>query len=386
MRGSFRIGRILRIPVEVNPTWFLLLALVVSVLATQVFAEQFNGQPWWVQWLFALGTAVIFFFSMVLHELGHSVIARLYGIPVRSITLFALGAVAQTTRETRRPHQEFLMAVAGPVVSLLLAGAFMLVWFAAGSADSLLANVAAWLWLTNFAVGVFNLIPAYPMDGGRVLRAALWGITGSARRATRWASLVGRGFAYALMALGFLVAIQVPGILEGRINPFSGAQFILVGLFINFAARQSDIQSVMLDKLSRHRVGDIMLRDLPVVMSTSTVRDALLGPLIGYGPSREWVLVSDGTGLVGLVTRAALGSVPEEQWGAARVGDLMLPRERLQSVATSEGLDEAVQRMDADELPLLIVVEAGEVAGIVHRGQIAALVASRPVMAANRRI
>lgn len=371
MRRFIRIGRLLGIPIGVNPSWFVLLALIVSLLATQAFPEALRDLSPWMLWLLALGGALLFFVSMVLHELAHSLMARYFGIPVRSITLFVLGAVAQTTRETRRPGQEFLMAIAGPVVSILLSGLFMVLWFLTGRGTTPLSLLCEWLWLANFAVGLFNMVPAFPMDGGRVLRSLLWGLSGSYRRATRWAALVGRGFALTLVGVGVLVAIQAPWF--DRLHPVSGVQFVLVGLFINVAARQGDFQSGILDLLSGYRVADVMLREVPVLLTSATVQEALAGPMAGYGPAREWLFVSDGERFVGLAARAALLTVPEDRRHEISVDEVLIPRERLQATAPDEPLNEVLQRMDSEETPVLVVVENGQVVGLIHRGLVIGL-------------
>lgn len=372
MRGTFRIGSILGIPVGINVSWFFLLILVVGSLATQVFPEIFGDQPTWVIWLLALASVLVFFASLVLHELGHSVVARYFDIPVKSITLFILGAVAQTTRESRRASHEFLMAAAGPAVSILLAGLFMVLWWLTGGGDNTLSNVLWWLWMMNFVVGIFNLIPAFPMDGGRLLRAGLWGLLGNYRRATRWASLVGRGFAFTLIGLGILVMARIPGFFQ-EFGPLSGVQFLLLGLFLNMAARQGDIQSGVLDFLGGYRVADVMLRDIPAESASTTVRAALDGPLAGYGAAREWLLVSDNGHFAGLAARAALQQVPDDRSGSTQVADVSIPTDRLTAVPPDEPLNEVLQRMDAYNMPVMMVVEDGQVSGLIHRGLVVGL-------------
>ena len=380
MRGSIRIGRILGIPVTVNPSWFVILLFFVSVLATQAYPELFPRQDAWVHWLLALATALVFFFSMVLHELGHSVVARYFDIPVHSITLFLLGAVAQTGRESRRASHEFVMAAAGPAVSILVAGVFMVLWFVSGEGESTFSKICAVLWINNIGVGLFNMIPAYPMDGGRVLRSALWGLTGNYRRATRWASLVGRGFALLMMGFGVLVLVQAPGGFD--FNPINGMMFILLGLFIYYAAGQGDAQSGILELLGGVRAGDVMVRDVPVAVGGDTVHEALAGPLSGYGPGREWLMVSDDGRFAGLVPRTVLQSVPDSQWDRVQVRELVIPPGRLRATSPDEPLSEVLQRMDGERSPLFVVVENGNVAGVLHRGMIAAVLQRRQALAA----
>jgi Zn-dependent protease len=362
VRGSFRIGAIFGIPITVNLTWFLLLAMVLTYLGTGGFGDR----PAWLSWTAAILTALLFFASLVLHELGHSVVARYLDIPVRGITLFVLGAVAQTTRESRTAGHEFLLAIAGPVVSILVGGVFMVGWLLAHDLDPLLAGVFWWLWLMNILVGLFNLLPAYPMDGGRVLRSVLWALSGNRRRATHWAALAGRGFAMVLIAAGLVIALRLVE-LEG-VSLFSGVQFILLGIFLNFAAGESDLHAGVLDSLSHSRAADVMIRDVPVARATTTTAEALAGPLAGYGPTRDWLLISADDHFAGLAPRAALEAVPEERRFHTYVGDLVLPRASIGSTRPEEGLDEVLQRMDTEQTPVVVVVDGGQVTGVLHRG------------------
>lgn len=373
MRGAIQIGRIIGIPISINPSWFLILGVVIFSLATRVFPVVFDDQPRWVLWLLSVTSALIFFVSIILHELGHSVVARYFGIPVSGITLFVLGAVAQTTRETRRPGQEFLMAAAGPAVSLLLAGFFMVLWFISGQGGSMFSRVCEWLWLMNFFVGLFNLIPAYPMDGGRILRSALWGLTGNWRRSTSWAAWTGRGFACLLIGAGVLAVIGQPEAFA-EFGAFSGVQFILLGVFINFAARQSDSQAGLLTFLNDYRVGDVMVRDIPAITAGATVRQALDGPLVGYGAGREWLFVSAEDHFVGVAPRPALQVIPDERADATLVDALVIPAARLTAVPPEELLGDLLQRMEGEDQSLFVVVDQGEVVGLVHRGVLAGLI------------
>lgn len=368
MPGSFRIGRIFGIPITINLTWFLLLGLVLTHLGAAGFG--FGRWSAWVTWTAAAATALLFFASLVLHELGHSLMARYLGIPVRGITLFILGAVAQTTRESRTALHEFFLAAAGPAVSILIAGVFMVGWLLTRELDTLFATVCWWLWLMNFTVGIFNLAPAYPMDGGRILRALLWALTGNRRRATHWAARTGQGIALLLVGLGLLLILGRAQ--QEEMGPLGGMQLVLLGFFLFITAGQSDIHSAVLDALSRLRAADVMIRDVPVAFATTTAAEALAGPLAGYGPRRDWLLISADERFAGLASRAALEAVPEEQRHHTHAGELVIPPTSLRAVAPDEPLDEVLQRMDTEQLPVFVVVEDGQVTGVLHRGLIAA--------------
>src|SRR5215218_7995134 len=221
MRGTIQIGRVFGIPIGVHVSWLVPLVLVLTVLATRFYPEVLpNGSPW-QYWTLAATTGLLFFTCIVLHELGHSAVARYFNIPVRSITLFLLGGVAQITRDAKRPGPELLMALAGPAVSILLGGVFMALWWFTGQGTNAVSTMWEWLWIMNLGLGIFNLIPAFPMDGGRVLRASLWAITRNFGRATRIAVWVARAFAGALVLGGVLWAVQLP-LLPFQLGPVGG--------------------------------------------------------------------------------------------------------------------------------------------------------------------
>ncbi|MGH2598147.1 MAG: site-2 protease family protein, partial [Dehalococcoidia bacterium] len=231
MRGTIQIGRVLGIPIGVHFSWFLLLSAVMGVLAIGIYPEALPEESAWVYWLLAAISGLLLFACIVLHELGHSVVARYFGIPVRSITLFVLGGVAQITRDAKRPLPELLMALAGPAVSILLGGVFMVLWWFTGQGTNAASTMWGWLWISNIGLGIFNLVPAFPMDGGRVLRASIWGVTRNFSRATRIAVWIARLFAWTLMGVGVLAALE-SRFLPEEISPITGVQLLLIGFFL----------------------------------------------------------------------------------------------------------------------------------------------------------
>ncbi len=376
MRGTIQIGRVLGIPIGIHFSWFLPLIFVLTMLATRFYPEVLPRESAWLHWLLSAVTGLLFFTCVVLHELGHSVVARYFGIPVRSITLFVLGGVAQITRDAKRPLPELLMALAGPAVSILLGGVFMGLWWFMGQGTTAASVMWEWLWLMNIGLGIFNMVPAFPMDGGRVLRASLWGATRSFSRATLIAVWVGRALAWTLIGFGVL------SWLESRLLPFqvgriAGVQMVLIGYFLLQYAGSSLRQTRMLDELARYRVRDVMVRDIPVAYLHTTVREVLGGPLAGYGPGRDWVFVSSGDRFAGVAPRAALERVPEAQQGTRTAADLMIPAAALEAIGPEETLAEALQRFQEHDVRLLPVVEHGEVIGLVHEGQIGRVLGRR---------
>ena len=230
MGASIRLGRVLGIPVEVNVSW-----LAIFILLTVVLAQQFSDAnlhwPAAQRWAVAAVVAVLFFLSVLAHELSHSIVAVRRGIPVRGITLFIFGGVSRLAHEPRRPFTEFIVAVVGPLSSLILSGVFGGVWYLLGAGDSTLEVILFLLAWTNLTLGVFNILPGYPLDGGRVLRAAVWGITGSYRQATQIAARAGQTIGVLTMLSGVPLGLFVDAI--------DGVWIALVGGFLFSVASAS---------------------------------------------------------------------------------------------------------------------------------------------------
>jgi Zn-dependent protease len=248
---SIPLGRILGIPIGLDYSWFLVFALVTWSLAGSYFPEQYPGWSTGLYWTIGLATSLLFFASVLLHEFGHSVIALRNGIPVRSITLFIFGGVAQIGREPGSPGVEFRVAIAGPIVSLALAGLFgALGWFGASLAP--LAALATYLAYINGSLALFNLIPGFPLDGGRVFRAIVWQVTHSFRRATEIAGGAGHLFAWLFIFWG------VWQMFGG--NFVGGLWIAFIGWFLENAATASVQQMTLERLLTGHTVGEIMMR------------------------------------------------------------------------------------------------------------------------------
>ena len=229
----WKLFRLFGIPVRMDASWLFTLLLITWVLASKVFRVALPHLPQLDWWLLGLLTAVAYFTCILLHEMGHALVARSRGIPIRGITLFFLGGVAEMRTEPQSARNEFLLAVAGPAVSLVLAAAF---WLLAGYAEAAewsrsLVVIFGYLAFINLTILLFNLVPAFPLDGGRVLRSMLWGVTGDVRRATYWASLLGQGFSWVLAGAAAFLAVT---------GDFMGGLFLgLIALFLNDAARSS---------------------------------------------------------------------------------------------------------------------------------------------------
>ncbi|MFQ5827256.1 MAG: site-2 protease family protein, partial [Dehalococcoidia bacterium] len=207
MSYSFRLGRLFGIPIYLHISWFIIFALVTLSLSRIYFPSLYPNWSSGLYLIVGVATSLLFFASVVAHELTHSLVSRLNGIPVKSITLFIFGGVARITREAGKPMAELVMAAAGPASSLVIAGLFGLLWWLAGPHSEPISALAGWLGGINIALAVFNMIPGFPLDGGRVLRSLIWRLTGNYKRATRLASLAGRGVGYTLITVGILWAV-----------------------------------------------------------------------------------------------------------------------------------------------------------------------------------
>ncbi|MCA9822148.1 MAG: site-2 protease family protein [Dehalococcoidia bacterium] len=366
---NVRVGTLAGIPLYINPSWFLVFGLTVWLLAFRIFPEIVDGAPRRTHVAMALVSALVFFASIVLHELAHSLVAKAYKIPVRSITLFIFGGVAHITREASRPAAEILMAAAGPLTSLVLGAVFLGAWAVAGAdlnQPSALDTTLFWLAWMNILLGLFNLLPAFPMDGGRVFRSLIWLVTGSYDRATRIAAWTGRGFAWTLIGLGALAALGYD--IQIAAGAFGGLWLIFIGLFLESGARQSLVQQKLVHELGRHRVSDLMVADPPVVgldVSVATMARGVLelNPRVAY-------CVEDAGAFAGIVGADQLRAVPELLWDRKTAGETMVPRNRLRPAELDASLTDALLAMEELDLVHMPVVREGRVVGLIARDRI----------------
>jgi Zn-dependent protease/CBS domain-containing protein len=369
-RGAgFKIGRVFGIPIYLHSSWFLVFALITFSLASGFAAENRDwttGQHWAVGVL----TSLLFFGSVLFHELSHSVVALHYRIPVHSITLFVFGGVARITRDPVRAWHEFLIAAAGPLSSCVLAGGFYLLQVSS-PAGSMPNEIGEWLALVNFSLAIFNMIPGFPLDGGRILRAILWGATGSFPRATRISARTGEAIGFALIALGLGAA------LFGRragFGMFQGLWTAFIGWFLLNMARQSYAQVKTQGALAGLTVTDIMMPDAPTVPRDLSLEE--YSHEVARSKSRTHLVVADGQ-LAGLMTLDALRAVPQSEWTAMSVQAVMLPRDRVHWTTPEETALALMERMRQDGLQEVAVVESERVVGLVTLDSVAQAVQIR---------
>jgi Zn-dependent protease/predicted transcriptional regulator len=362
--STIGVARILGVELRVHPSWFVIFGLVVFWLFTVGVPDVAPGLSSGAKLILAVAVALLFFGSVVIHELAHALMARRLGLRVERITLFIFGGAARLEQETPDARREALVAVVGPVSSLLLGGLFLGIWALVGRAETeslqIVAAASFELGRINILLALFNLIPGFPMDGGRLLRALVWGISRDFVRATRIATLVGRGFAYLLIGIGFVVAI--------RDDVVSGIWLAFIGWFLNQAAEAS-YRRVAVEKLVEGiRVGDVMDRDVPVVGPNLTL-DTFVEQHLMTGRASLYPVVHEGT-LVGAVELPQVSRVAAADRPGTRITDVMT---RVRELATLTGRDplwDAITRFEESGVAAIPVVdtETGrELQGLVTR-------------------
>lgn len=375
--NGVRIGRLFGIKITVDWSWLFIFLLVTWNLVV-AFGD------WHPEWSLALsvGTGIVasllFFGSVLAHELAHSLMAIAQNLPVRSITLFLFGGVSNIEREPPSARAEFLIAIVGPITSVVLGGIFLALAAVSGAnvltsttdPTQLLANLnplttlLVWLGPINILLGVFNMIPGFPLDGGRVLRSILWAITDSLQQATRWASYVGQGIAWLLIITGIAMAFgaEVPFFGTGLVG---GLWLAFIGWFLNNAASQSYRQVVVQNLLEDVPVGNIMRREPPIVAPSSTVSSLVHDRVMGTD-EHAFPVIDNGR-LVGLVCLHDVRGVPRDRWESTRVAEIMTPREKLQITSPEEETDEALNKMQRGDHRQLPVLEHDSLVGMLRR-------------------
>ena len=355
-RQNIPLGKILGIEIGLDYSWFVIFLLLTWMLAVSYYPSEFKDWSHALCWFMGATTAIMLFASVLLHELGHSVVALQYKVPVRSINLFLFGGVAQIGAEPPSAIADFLIALAGPLVSLVLAGFFCIVQFLVAGSEPLLV-LARYLAYINVALVLFNLIPGYPLDGGRVLRAVVWAISGNMRRATLIAANVGRFFAFMLI---------FAGIWQMFTGNFGGGIWIaFIGWFLDSAA-SAQVQQVMFRSLlSGHKVSQAISTHCPVVSADLTIQELIDEHILNSG--QRCYLVRRGEDTVGLVTLHRIKGVPRNEWVRTSAAQVMLPLEELKRIDPDAELSVALQEMDRDGVNQLPVTKDQHVIGMLSR-------------------
>jgi Zn-dependent protease/CBS domain-containing protein len=346
------------IRINIDYSWFIIFGLVLFALSAGYLPRTFPGQPTQTYWVAGLFATLLFFSSVMLHELAHSLVAIRQGIDIPEITLFIFGGVSRLSQEPTNPKTEFKIAVVGPLTSFALAAAFgVLRVFLQGFEPSLMVVVIGYLAWINLALGIFNLIPGFPLDGGRLLRAFLWWRTGSLTRATKVASDFGKGFAVAIMILGGLQ------IFAGAL--VNGLWFIFIGMFLRGMSVQGYEELVIRKALEGVHVEEVMVREVVSVPPDLTVSQLIHDYFLHYA-FRGFPVVENGR-VLGVVSVAAVRQLPREVYDNRQVADIMTPLQDDLLIEAQASLADALVKMSRQEQDRLLVLKGEKLAGLVTK-------------------
>lgn len=360
-RPGFKVATILGIPIYVDTSWIFVFALI-----TYTIGEQFvQLHPQWTaaqHWALGIATSLLFFSSVIFHELAHSVVAQHYKIRVISITLFLFGGLARIERDPSKAIQEFNIAIAGPLASGFLATGFYALTLLFPSSQ-MTGALAKWLWQTNVALAVFNLLPGFPLDGGRIFRAIVWGATKNFAKATRVAGASGKLIAYMMILGGAWI------VFHGSIQ--QGLWIAFIGWFLLNAAQESVAQVAIRETLAGLSAADVMSSEVPIVDGHITLEE-YGAEVLRTGRRLHLVLTDDR--LVGMMNIQMLNSVPREEWPHNSVQAAMIPREKIMWASPQEPLLRLLERLlaaDVNQMPVVSDTENGtHVVGMVTRDSI----------------
>ena len=357
MPGSFRIFRIAGIDINIHISWLIILVFLTFSLATGWFPITYPGSSTTTYYLLGFIASILLFVSVLLHELAHSFVARSRGLQVKSIVLFIFGGVSNIEQEPQTPGIEFSMAFVGPLVSLLIGVVCYGLWLLVRGTHSLIVPILSYLALMNIILGIFNLIPGFPLDGGRVLRSIIWKATGNFQTATNITTFVGQAFAYLIILWGILLFFAG--------NAFNGLIIIFTGWFLLTSAQSARSQS-MLDTAFRgvtvNQIMDTNVLTVPANISLQKLVDEYFLPR-----GLRSAFVMQGDQLAGLITLSDIRQVPRDQWPQTPVGYAMIPLERLHTITPQQNVKDVLPLMTGQDVNQLAVVQDGRLVGVLTR-------------------
>ncbi len=373
---GFRIGRVIGIPIYIDFSWIIIFSLISFALSAQ-----FNQlHPQWTttqDWTVGIFTSLLFFGSVLFHELAHSVVAQHYKLKVVSITLFIFGGLARIGREPSTPMQEFNIAIAGPIASGFLSGLFFLTTVLFAS-NQMVVAVATYLFISNGLLAAFNLLPGFPLDGGRIFRAIVWGATKNFNKATIVAGAGGKLIAYSMIAFGLWTAFRPEK------HDLQGIWYVLIGWFLLNAAHASVQQVTIRETLTGLTAADVMSNEVPTIPGNMSL-DEYSREVLRTG-RRVHIVTSDDR-LVGLMNVAALNTIPRDEWDMNSVQAAMVPREKILWASPEEPLQRLLERLmaaDVNQMPVVRHSEDGaaNIVGMVTRDAILRVIQTRSELGA----
>jgi Zn-dependent protease len=370
MNGNIRIGNLFGIPFLINPSWFFILGLVTWTYGSGLteFPELTGIMPW----LLGLVAALLLFSSVLAHELGHSFVAISQGIPVKSITLFIFGGLATLEKESETPLQAFLVAIAGPLVSLLLFGLFFLIAATAPLSSPIQAIISLVAYI-NLVLAAFNMIPGLPLDGGNVLKAIVWKVTGNPNKGVIIAGRVGQAIGWLAIALGILSVLGI--------SQVGSIWTLLIGTFLlqnaGFAAQSATVQ----DKLSQYTAQDAVIADSPIVSNSLSIREFVNNYVIGKERWKKFLVVDENQQLTGALTTDDLKQIQTSEWNDVYLSELVKQVPQADIIPSNTSLLETAKFFETQgNRELVVIDETGKVLGLLEKASIIDLMAKEAEM------
>ena len=354
-KNHLHLGKILGIPIGIDYSWFLIFFLLSWVLASTYYPAEYKSWNQIEYWIAGSLTSILLFGSVLLHELGHSIIAIKYKIKVKEINLFIFGGISEISGEPPKASSEFWIAVAGPIVSFALAGVFYLL--ETYLHIFLLTALFEYLAFINFILAIFNLIPGFPLDGGRVLRAIVWGLTKNFKKATNVAVTAGRLFGFVFILFG------VYQIFGGNI--LDGLWISFIGWYLDSAAAAQLQEQKVHDLLTGHKVYEAMSQDYGIVSNDSTLQEVVENNFLGI--NRRALLVKKDNKIVGLITLHRFNIIAKDQWDKTFVEDVMIPISSAEKTSADAEIWDAMTKLNSEGVNQLPVINNGDVKGIFSR-------------------
>jgi len=357
LKGAWKIGTLMGIPIRIHYSWLIIFGLLTWMLSSRYFPQVTPDLPFVSYWVSGILAALLLFASVAFHELAHSWVAQKYRLTIESITLYIFGGVAQLKGEPPHPRAEFWIAVAGPLSSFFLSAVFFIIMINTSGESKALFSYLARL---NLILGIFNLIPGFPMDGGRVLRSIIWGKKKDYFYATQKASLIGRGIALFFIFYGlFSIFTGGPG----------GIWLMLIGWFLYSAAQTSYQQATLQEILSGVKVKDIMVREMQSLDPLSSLSEAVDRYFLRFGYGGFPVM--DRGKFLGILTLKEVKNVPREEWGRVRVSEVFIPHDKRWEVSPEADVITALELMIKEDKGRIIVADKDQIVGLITRNGIA---------------
>lgn len=361
-RSSIKLFKVFGIEIRLDYSWFIIFALFAYYFGFVYFPQVLPGLNKGILVLVTIVTVVLFFLSLLIHEMSHSLVARRRGTPVERITLFLFGGMAQIEKEPETPHSEFVMAIAGPAASFAIAMIFGVIWFLARNV-ALIREPVRYLVIINIVLGVFNILPGYPLDGGRILRSVIWKTTGNLERATLIASTAGRVIGFMIIAVGIFF------IFAG--NFLNGIWLAFIGWFLQSSAQMGYRQLIFETSIRGIKVGDVMNENIVDVTENTTLQDLVDDYFMKYRFGRFPVIENKKTQkLVGVISLHDVKGVPREEWLEVRVGDIVKTISENEKVDISMEISDAIKKMGKNDLGHLVVMSGDKLRGIITKSDV----------------